>query len=445
MRVRRRLWLKVWFALLMALFASIVFMWTGGRLLSALGPEQQDRIPAVAELVGQGLPSSPDALGPALQERAEALGLRLALPAPDGARLATTDPALPGPGARPDGSRWMRAPGGPAVVAVTLPDGRMLVGGPLRYGSGSRLHLLLPLGLLGFLALLSLPLARRVTRRLERLQAGVETLAAGDLSTRVRVEGTDEVARLADAFNLAAARIEELVARQQRMLASASHELRSPLARLRMAVELLADAESGLAPARRAELLHRAQSDVQELDGLIEDLLLVGRLGSGDPRARRDDPFDVYVLAAEEASRIGVEVDGAPAPARGDERAIRRLLRNLLENAVKHGKGEQIEVEVVPDGDTVRLAVSDRGPGVPDDQREAIFEAFHRTRDHREGEHGGVGLGLALVREIADAHGGDARCEGRPGGGSRFVVEILRERPAPEPAHRPSGSGPSCA
>jgi len=421
MRFRRRLWLKVWVALLLALFASIAFMWTGDRVLSAFGGGMDDRLPAIAEVLVDSLPDDERALPGVLSHRAESLGIRLALYDADGALVATTDSAIPGPTVATDDG-WAQAERGPWVIRHTLPDGRVLIGGPLkRWGPAQRgAHLLLPLGLLGLLALLSLPLARRITRRLERLQTAVETLGAGDLSARVEIEGTDEVARLAESFNRAAERIESLVHRQQRMLASASHELRSPLSRLRVAVELLSDPEVDLTEARRAELMERATTDVAELDGLIEDLLLVGRLSAADPEARRTVSLDLFVLVAEEAARYGVEVDGVPTPVDADERALRRLVRNLLENAEKHGGGT-IEVSVEPPG---RLVVADRGPGVPATEQAAIWEAFHRAADHREGRDGGVGLGLALVREIARAHGGDAWYEDRDGGGSRFVVEL---------------------
>lgn len=424
LRVRRRLWLKVWVALLLALFASIAFMWTGGRVLSSFGGGMEDRLPAVAEVLVDSLPDDARAVPGALAHRAESLGIRLALYDATGALVATTDSAIPAPSAADADGRWVRADRGPWVVRHTLPDGRVLMGGPLkRWGPSHGAHLLLPLGLLGLLALLSLPIARRLVRRLERLQTAVETLGGGDLSARVRVEGSDEIARLAASFNRAAEKIETLVHRQQRMLASASHELRSPLSRLRVAVELLSDPEVDLPDARRAELMERATTDVAELDGLIEDLLLVGRLSAADPEARRLVPLDLFVLVAEEAARYGIEVDGAPTPLRADERAVRRLARNLLENAEKHGGGE-VEVRVEPPG---TLVVADRGPGVPSEEQDAIWEAFHRAKDHREGRDGGVGLGLALVREIARAHGGDAWYEDRDGGGSRFVVDLATD------------------
>jgi signal transduction histidine kinase len=202
------------------------------------------------------------------------------------------------------------------------------------------------------------------------------------------------------------------------MLASASHELRSPLARLRMAVELLAEA----APQQR-ELASEAGRDIEELDALVGDLLLASRLEARPPVR---EAVDVAALLAEEAQRAGAkDMSSGPATYAGEAAALRRMLRNLLENAVQHGK-PPVEARVEASAAGQRVCVEDHGPGVPEGEREKIFAAFYRPAGHREGD-GGVGLGLSLVRQIAERHGGTARCEARPGGGSRFVVELPRE------------------
>jgi len=432
--VRGRLWAQVWLAII-GILVTVVFAAAWG--VKAMHPEwrsaNKEIPPAVlgaAEVIADSLPDDPAAVPAALGSTARKLELRLALYEGDGSVVATTDAALP----RPDGPltapAWQKTDRGP-VVLVPLADGRVLAGGPEwqnRWVSKNQgRHLTLLAGLLVLLGALSWPLSRRVTRRLERLQVGVDSLGSGELSARVCVEGHDEVARLARSFNRAAERIEALVGAQRRMLASASHELRSPLARLRVALELLTDPEAGPTAERRRELLKQAAADVVELDGLIEDLLLVGRLGADEDAARRRIDLDLLVLVAEEAARYGVEVGGASAAMRGDERALRRLVRNLLENAEKHAGGEQIEVTVTVEGPHALLTVADRGPGIPAAERESVFEPFHRAASHREGTHGGVGLGLALVREIARAHGGTAVAEGRDGGGCRFVITLSRQ------------------
>lgn len=259
----------------------------------------------------------------------------------------------------------------------------------------------------------SYPLARRITRRLEGLQQGLEAWEAGDLSARARVEGHDELAEVAASFNRAAERVEALVAQDRRMLASASHELRSPLARIRMALELLRDG-----PEAPGAVLDDAAADVAELDGLVEDLLLAGRLASRESGSGHT-PLDLLGLAAEVAARHGLQVSGEPTPLHGHARTWRRLVRNLVENAQRYGV-EGVEVHVTP----AALIVQDRGPGVAEGDQERIFEPYYRPEGHSEGRDGGVGLGLFLVRQIAEHHGATVRYEAREGGGSRFVVGL---------------------
>lgn len=272
----------------------------------------------------------------------------------------------------------------------------------------------------------SYPVVRRLTKRLEALQRGVEQLGAGDLRTRVPEEGRDEVAFLAQRFNRAADQVQALVQSQQSLLANASHELRSPLARIRMGLELMESAPS--APLK-AELLR----NMAELDALIDEILLASRLqaqATGALQAQRE-PVDMLALAAEEGSRVNVAADwqggASTAVLAGDARLLRRLLRNLLENAKRYG-GDEVLLSLKVEGQMLKLEVSDRGPGVPESERERIFEPFYRSSSASESA-GGVGLGLALVRSIARQHGGSVVCLAHPandgvGGGARFVVSL---------------------
>jgi signal transduction histidine kinase len=230
--------------------------------------------------------------------------------------------------------------------------------------------------------------------------------------------GRDEVAAVAGTFNRAAERIEALVRSHQSLLANASHELRSPLARLKMAVALYADAGEAQRPALRREI----DANVGELDALVEEVLLASRLDAS-ATMERDEPVELLGLAAEEAARVGAQAGGDAVTVLGSERLLRRALRNLLENARRYG-GESVEVEIRRTRDGGAEAwVNDRGPGVPEAHRERIFEPFFRLPGHAERE-GGVGLGLSLVRQIAQHHAGSVRCEARPGGGSCFVISL---------------------
>jgi signal transduction histidine kinase len=266
-------------------------------------------------------------------------------------------------------------------------------------------------------ALGAYPVVRSLTRRLESLQRGVERFGAGSLGQRVDESGRDEVAKVARSFNQAAERIETLVRSHQSLLANASHELRSPLARLKMALAMLPQAEG----AQRDTLRREAESNIAELDALVEEVLLASRLDA-DAWTLKREPVELLGLAAEEAARVDAQASGEPLSVPGDERLLRRALRNLLENAHRYGAGA-IDAIVERDGASVKLRVCDRGPGVPEAFRERIFEAFFRLPGHAERE-GGVGLGLSLVRQIAQRHGGDVRCEPREGGGSCFVLEL---------------------
>jgi signal transduction histidine kinase len=247
--------------------------------------------------------------------------------------------------------------------------------------------------------LVALPLARGMTRRLEALQKAVETLGGGDLSARVAVTGRDEVARLGSSFNRAAARIEELVAAHKTLLANTSHELRTPLARIRLGVELLK--KDGADPRRKADL----ERDIAELDEMIDEILTASRLDAVADLGAKEE-VDLLALAAEEAARFDdASVGGSPATVKGDPRLLRRMIRNLLENARRHG-APPVEIEIASGSGKVTLSIVDHGPGIPEAERERVFEPFYRVAG-RAGS-AGSGLGLSLVRQIARRHGGDA-------------------------------------
>jgi signal transduction histidine kinase len=263
-------------------------------------------------------------------------------------------------------------------------------------------------------AIVAYPMVRRLTRRLERLHEGVEQLGAGDLGARVKVEGKDEVARLAESFNRAAERIEQLVGSHKLLLAHASHELRTPLSRIRLGVELLKD---GADPKRKREL----ERDIAELDQLIDGILLSSRLDAVRGLDQRED-VDLLALAAEEGARFeSCSVAGTPVVVSGDPSLLRRMTRNLIENAERHGL-PPIEVEVAREGLQAVLIVSDYGQGVPESERERVFTPFFRISGEQTPS--GTGLGLTLVRQIARQHGGDAAWAATPARPSRIRVVL---------------------
>jgi signal transduction histidine kinase len=483
------LYLRIWLTVLLALaMFTLASGWLVQRHLANERERMQDqvrqRVEAWADLVQRSLPA-PEAPASEQTQALAAWSMRLRLPLlledAQGRRIAASE-------------SWTQREAALGVVrravAIPLDDGRTLWvarsvedlsrrslrAGPGPGGSGLHgppqardpaaavmMHPLPPgapglprgfpdwpvlqgsLGLAALVLLLFLavaagawPVVRRLTRRLEALQKGVETFGSGALGHRVEDSGHDEVAAVAASFNLAAERIETLVRSHQTLLANASHELRSPLARLKMAVSMLEDAP----PAQRLRLRAEIDENVRELDALVEEVLLASRLDAGQGEPVRE-PVDLLAVAAEEAARAGADVTGlspvdggAPGdppalpPIPGDERLLRRALRNLLENAHRYGGGREVIVQIgLLDGGGAQLRVCDRGPGVPAAWRERIFEPFLRLPGHAERE-GGVGLGLSLVRQIAQRHGGQARCEARPGGGSCFVLELPAGGPA---------------
>jgi signal transduction histidine kinase len=278
-----------------------------------------------------------------------------------------------------------------AVAAAIL--WHVVHGGPPRHEPRAGLVMLFMIA--AVVAAAAFPVVRSFTRRLERLQRAAEALGSGDLKVRVPVEGTDEVATLAAKFNHAAALIEQLVGAQRLFLAQASHELRTPVTRIRLALDLARDID----PERRRGL----ERDIAELDDLVEEILLASRLDTLTQLQHRET-VDLLALVAEECARYDVaDFEGEPVQMQGDPRLLVRLVRNLLENARRHGR-PPVRVRLRSRNGAIELTVTDAGPGIPEGEREMLFTAFHRGGDGK-----GHGLGLSLVRQIARQHGGEAR------------------------------------
>src|SRR6516162_709620 len=408
----RRLYQKIYLVFLASLLAVMTISGLFWRLGQAGSPYGQ-ALALVAELASAALPPA-DAPPQAQRQAVERLGRRLradiALFDQNRMPIAAVGRPLPRPTSQNGG--WLRVRGGPAW-SFQLPDGRWIVARTL-------LRPPIPLfGLVFFLAAMAIaiaifayPVVRGLTKHIERLQQGVETLGAGKLATRVAVEGRDEVARLAASFNRAAERIEQLVGAHRLLLANASHELRTPLSRIRLGIELY---EGKPDPKTKAELAQ----DIAELDELIEEILLASRLDITATLPEVED-VDLLALAAEECARYdGCALDGVPIVLRADPRLLRRALRNLLDNAERYGK-PPIRVELRRDGKQAVLSVTDAGTGIPEAERQHVFLPFYRLR----GDRTGTGLGLALVRQIARLHGGDAIATARPDAASCIVVRL---------------------
>src|SRR5712691_9513478 len=397
----RRLYLQVYLTIVGSLVLVVVAAGLVWRFVADVPPFNQPFEVAgevIAELV-------PPASAPASDQQetidrlAQRLDADLALFSPAREPLAAAGRPLPAPG-----RGWLHTPAGP-VLSIALPDGRWLVARLPPRHRPSALVLVAVLGTVALaVALGARPVARRITGRLERLQHGVESLGAGDLRASVKVEG------LAESFNQAAARIGSLVDAHKMLLAHASHELRTPLTRIRLGLELV-EAH----PERKAELAR----DIAELDQLVDEVLLASRLDAIDRLDVREE-VDLAALAAEECARYDdCGVEGKPVTVRGDPLLLRRMIRNLLENAHLHG-APPVAVTVERKDDRALLSVSDAGPLIAENARERLFAMFYRIPGRTGAK--GTGLGLALVRQIARRHGGDVTYN--PERGSCFTVAL---------------------
>lgn len=405
---RHRLYLQIFFGFLKVLL--VLGLLIGGLFWHFAGNRAQVADAHVSTLLQTLFPvtASPAETESVMRAINGISGGSVALYAPDGRLLQAVGPAAPtlDQAIRPHESD---SPFHPAV----LPDGRRLnlewnQDGQTKHFGWIVLFLLLA-------ALGAYPISRRLTRRIEALQVQADAWGEGNLSVRAKVDGCDEIAELATRFNQAAERIESLLGSQRAMLAAASHELRSPLARIRMASDLIGE--------DRPDLQTQIARDIAELDTLIGDLLLASRLSNDSPQMKLEQ-VDLLGLAAEEAARAGAELDGQPICLFADARLLRHMLRNLLENARRHAAGTPINVLVeATEDDGALVRVLDRGPGVPECEREKVFEPFYRPAGTVESGDG-VGYGLALVRRIARLHGGDVSCSEREGGGACFEVRL---------------------
>jgi signal transduction histidine kinase len=273
-------------------------------------------------------------------------------------------------------------------------------------------------------------LAIYLTVPLRRMRRSMDRIADGELEHRVPVRGHDEVARMGKSFNAMADRIRDMITGQKELTAGVSHELRSPLARMKLSLELLRQSAGAGIEERTADL----EADVDAVDGLVEELLLASRIELGsnplDP-----EPLELAAVAAaawgrveSDAARRGVTLSVEPGP--GAERVAAdraltvRLLGNLFENAVRYAGKGVVTVVSRRLGDRVEITVADRGPGVETGHLERLFEPFYRVDASRSRKTGAGGLGLMIVRRAVEAHGGRARAETAAGGGLAVVFDL---------------------
>lgn len=292
------------------------------------------------------------------------------------------------------------------------------------------------------LAIIAALVSRQVVAPIRGARLQAEQIASGHLADRMTVRGTDDLASLATSMNNMAGelqgqitQLEELSRVQQRFVSDVSHELRTPLTTVRMAAEVLHDGKDDFPPLekRSAELLH---DELDRFEELLGDLLEISRFDAGAAELSMETEDLLEVVNAEVAAqrafagRNGIElrVHGSdPGTAEMDVRRVRRILRNLLSNAIEHGEGRPIDILVAGDDKAVAVAVRDHGVGFEASQVKQVFHRFWRADPARNRTVGGTGLGLSISMEDARLHGGWLNAWGRPGQGAQFRLTLPRQ------------------
>jgi two-component system osmolarity sensor histidine kinase EnvZ len=311
---------------------------------------------------------------------------------------------------------WVSLPAGSRSLSVGFPHSRI---GP------RPIHALLA-SLAGGALLTLLAawwLARRATRPLQRLRQAVTSLGRGQTPERLPETGPREIAALSRRFNEMAKQVEDLLAARTVLLAGVSHDLRTPLARLRLAVEMLVRKPG-------PELAAQVENDIEAMDRLIADVLTLAR-GFGHEAAQAVSLRDLLVelVHATPGATERTQIEVADITLSAPRGALRRILANLLENALRYGAGQPVTVRAELADGQCRVGVLDRGPGIPAEQREAVFRPFYRLEGSRSVSTGGSGLGLAIVRQLAQAQGWRVSLQPRPGGGLEVWLEIDAQPP----------------
>jgi two-component system, OmpR family, sensor kinase len=274
-------------------------------------------------------------------------------------------------------------------------------------------------------------LARYVSKPVERLQSSARSLAAGNLEARVGEEFSrrhDELGVLARDFDRMAEHVRNLIASKEDLLRGLSHELRSPLARLRVALGLARRPGENL-----GKQLDRIELEAERLDTLIGQMLQLSQLRAAEPALSRDE-VDLQTLLTEvvddarlEVSATNKEVEfaaGLNVVVEGDWRLLRSAIENVLRNAVRFtAPGTAVTVKLADDAASARITIEDSGPGVPESELRLIFEPFYRVAESRDRDSGGTGLGLAITSRILALHGGKVNATNIPNGG--LIVSMV--------------------
>jgi signal transduction histidine kinase len=293
-----------------------------------------------------------------------------------------------------------------------------LVSGPMALGADDLIDALFVITVLIAVYLST----RRILRPIRVLSEGVDRMRRGDLNVEMQTRRSDELGRLIVSFNAMARSIRERIRARDQLLLDVSHEIRSPLTRMRVALEMMPDTKG-----KRSVM-----EDIEETEAMIAELLETERLDSrhgGIQKTRTDISALVReCVAAQEDRSPGIDVLGADAPvyANVDAERIRVVFKNILSNALKYStpRGPRVRVVVDADGDEVLVSFHDHGVGIAEDDLSYVFEPFYRIDRSRSKDTGGYGLGLSLSKRIAEAHGGSIEMSSSPDQGTSVLVSL---------------------
>ncbi|RKG97547.1 sensor histidine kinase [Corallococcus carmarthensis] len=402
------------------------------------------------------LRDQPDALHASLDRAQQRMGMRVTLRAADGTMLGNTRPD-PAPALSPEelsavASRVTRSGQRGPIPGVGGGPGRLLVVSPYPgsvqvYASvslpppppppdGDRQTAIIVGLVLACTAITSVAFARTLAGPLEKLASAARAFGAGRLDVRAGLRRKDELGLVSEAFDEMAGRITQLLRSQKELLANVSHELRTPLSRIRVALDLAAEGDAQTA----RELLPDITEDLSELERLVSDVLTTSRLelvtdgASGGVPPLRLERVDANALVEKAAARfrsarpkhrLEVQVDGTLPALEADPVLLRRVLDNLLDNAGKYSEaGTTVKLHARAEGDSIQVEVRDQGIGIEPEDLARVGTPFFRTDRSRARTTGGVGLGLALVRRILEAHHGRLTLESQPGQGTTARVVL---------------------
>ena len=304
---------------------------------------------------------------------------------------------------------WLDIPlGGHDLHAGFFPD---------RYAVKPPLAAIAVIAVGAFLSLLTaLFLVRRLTVPLARAVQAASQVGAGELPEPLPETGPAELAELARRFNRMAAEVRDLLDNRTTLLAGISHDLRTPMTRLQLNLEMLRDAPS-------AARIDRAVADLADMNRLITGYLELARTTQAEMKVR----FDLAGLLEEVAADAGLSWQGAvPCEIEAGRLAMRQIVTNLVQNAQRYGGGTPVELALECTGKQARVIVRDAGAGIPDDQLEKVFRPFYRLEASRSQATGGTGLGLAIVRQLAETNGWTVSLKNRAAGGLEATLEIRR-------------------